>query len=200
MKLDKIKSKLISYSVVLLVFGCGTKENNPSAKQDLSEAPKQKIEFKNSFAGHLYIVGPSIDDLGNLTLDCDCCASHFYFCDDSNFIEVCYCLEEDSILTGKYIVTEDGIKFLYNDKELLIQTEIDAAIDSTKDATVYVERSIQSTKGEIYWRKYSDRFYITSIKEYAEEQDSSMNTYLQWLKNDPKIYKFVKSNMKSIKL
>lgn len=163
-------------------------EANISKKINIeSEKPK----FENTFKSHLYIVGPHLDDQGNLELGCDCCSSQFYFCDSIHFIEVAYCLEADDLLIGEYSVNKDGLTLKYNNKYLSMETNL--VDDST--STKYIHNEEKNNISFVTWKRhYNRRFYNTSNDEVSEQRDSLKSSFIKTINNDKEVSKFLRKN------
>lgn len=190
--------KIVLFSLFLISCSEKPKTNTISSKEIKANSTSQNKEFTNVFKEHFFIVGPNIDDNGNLELGCDCCSSEFYFCDDMNFIEVSYCMEGNDVLSGKYKPLKDGVEFEYNKKRLFIETDWETEIDSLKDKVVYSEVDNPISKEKRFWKKYDRRYYQTSNFDFAEKRDTSIAKHVKWLKEDSKIYDYLKKNIKSL--
>lgn len=96
-----------------------TKENTNTLKAITNNI--SAIERK-SLNGQLYILAPSIDTTACLAFgECDCCASHYAFLDDSTFIATDYCLEGDTYYKGSYQLSSNDITLNFG--ALVIQKE-----------------------------------------------------------------------------
>ena len=180
--------------LLLLFASCQEKKDHK-----ITPVIHQNKIIPNTFKSHFFVTGPGIDEKGNLELGCDCCSSEFYFCDASNFIQVSYCLGGNDVLTGKYKPVENGIEFQYNRKRLFIEIpEWDSEVDSLADKVIYSEVDNRIPKEKIYWKKKDSRFYQTSDFDIAEKQDSSIVNHVKWLKEDTKVYDYLKKNIKPL--
>jgi hypothetical protein len=103
-----MKKIILIFSLLLFVF-CDKKQDIKieNTTSDSLKINSEKPKFENVFENHLYIVGPHLDNNGNLELGCDCCSSEIYFCDSIHFVEIVYCLEVVDLLIGEYSVIKN---------------------------------------------------------------------------------------------
>lgn len=194
-----MKKIILIFSVLLFVF-CGKKEDL-KAKNVISDSLNEKAKsisieskFENIFENHLYIVGPHLDNNGDLELGCDCCSSQIYFCDSIHFIEVVYCLEANDLIIGKYLVRENGLQLKYNKKRLLIENDFENETDSlTQYLPKYTE--IEGNEFKTDWKKLKNtRFYETSNDEVSERSDSLKKSFIEIINEDKEVLKFLRKN------
>jgi hypothetical protein len=110
---------------ITLTFSMACDQNN-STKENTTSVPAQTsniVSFvSKSLNGELYIMAPSIDSTTCLAYgECDCCASHYAFLDDTTFIAVDYCLEGDTYYKGNYEMGNNNIILHFGN--LVIQKE-----------------------------------------------------------------------------
>jgi len=190
-----MKKVILIFSLILFVF-CDKKQDLKT-KNTTSDSLKTIIEkpkFENVFENHLYIIGPHLDNNGDLELGCDCCSSEIYFCDAIHFVEVVYCLEADDLIIGEYSVNENGLQLKYNNKCLSMEYDFENETDSlTHYLPKYTEIEGQGNKTD--WTKLKNtRFYNTSNDEVSEQRDSLKNAFVQTIQNDKEVLKFLRKN------
>lgn len=190
-----MKKTILIFSLILFVF-CNKKEDRKTediTSNSLSSI-SEKSKFENTFENHLYIVGPHLDDNGNLELGCDCCSSQIYFYDSIHFIERAYCLEGDDLLIGKYEINEKGLQLKYLRKTLAIEFG-----DETDSLTLtnpkYTEIAHKGKELKTDWTKLKNtRFYNTTNDEVSELSDSLKNSFVKSIKEDKEVLKFLRKN------
>lgn len=189
-----MKKVILIFSLVFFVF-CDKKEDIKTEKNtsDSLNTIIKKPEFENIFENHLYIVGPHLDNNGDLELGCDCCSSQFYFYDSIHYVEKSYCLEGDCIMFGEYSIDKNGLTLKYNNKYLSMETNFDADIDSS--LTKYFYKEEKNNISIVTWAKHKDiRFYNTSNDEVSERRDSLKSSFIETIQNDKEVLKFLRKN------
>lgn len=187
-----MKKTILIFSLLLFVF-CNKKEDlkTENTTSDSLKAKSEKPKFENIFENHLYIVGPHLDNNGNLELGCDCCSSRFYFYDSIHYVEKAYCLEGDGIMFGEYSIDKDGVTLKYNDKYLSMETTLVG--DST--TTKYFHNEEKNNTSIVTWKKLKNtRFYNTSSGEVSERSDSLKSSFIEVIHNDKEVSKFLRKN------
>lgn len=187
-----MKKIILILGLLLFVF-CNKKEDikTENTTSDSLKAKSDKPKFENIFENHLYIVGPHLDDNGNLELGCDCCSSQFYFYDSIHYVEKAYCLEGDGIMFGEYSIDKDGLTLKYNNKYLSMETSLVA--DST--ITKYFHLEEKNNTSIVTWRKHKDsRFYNTSNNEISERRDSLKSSFIETIHTEKEVAKFLRKN------
>lgn len=186
-----MKKIILVFSLIMFVF-CTQNENQKRERKNSKEEPKLENTFKN----HLYIIGPHLDDFGNLEMGCDCCLSEAYFVDDSKFVFGCYCLEGDDFCIGKYKVTQNGLELYFYGEMLSLEYNLSDEIDTINPNKSKINYKVTQIKNQkTTWTKYKNsRFYKTSDTEFAEESDSLKERFLYRFKNDEQMQKFLRKN------
>lgn len=187
-----MKKIILILGLLLFVF-CDKKQDlkiENTSSENLN-AKTQKPKFENIFKNHLYIVGPHLDNFGNLELGCDCCSSQFYFYDSIHFVEKAYCLEGDGIMFGDYSIDKNGLILKYNNKYLSMETTLIEDSTSTK----YFHKEEKNNTSIVSWTKHKNtRFYNTSNDEVSEQRDSLKNAFIETIHNDKEVLKFLRKN------
>jgi len=186
-----MKKIFLVFSLIMFVF-CTQNENQKTERKNSKEEPK----IENTFKNHLYIIGPHLDDFGNLEMGCDCCLSEAYFVNEDEFIFGCYCLEGDDYGLGKYKVTQKGIELYFYDEMLSLEYDLSDEYDSVNPQKTSINYKItQIKKHKTIWTKYKNsRFYKTSDNEFAEDSDSLKIRFLDRIKNDEQKLNFIRRN------
>lgn len=187
-----MKKVILIFSLMLFVF-CDKRQElkTENITSDSLKTKNEKPKFENIFENHLYIVGPHLDNNGNLELGCDCCSSQIYFCDSIHFVEKAYCLEGDGIMFGEYSINKDGLNLKYNNKYLSLETTLVGDSIVTK----YFHEEEKNNTSIVTWKMHNDvRFYNTSNNEVSERRDSLRNSFIETIHNDKEVLKFLRKN------
>ncbi|MCG2611448.1 hypothetical protein LZZ90_08005 [Flavobacterium sp. SM15] len=182
--------------LLFLVFLVSCNNSNTSKRTNVliknENNQDVKVPLRNDFENQLFITATSLDDNGDLELGCDCCSSNFYFIDKSKFIEVAYCLHEDSYLKGNYEIVKDGVMLRYDQEYLNIETNLEINPDSTETwKNKYIYRKSDG-EGKVSWKKNkSNSIFKTSFGEYARI-DNSKTEFLKRISADSKVKTFLR--------
>jgi hypothetical protein len=124
------------YKYLLIIFcfcaiSCSFFEAN-TATENTQNKPTiitQKLDLSNQSMS----IGPYFNTTKcEIEIECDCCASDLLFIDDKRFVNIAYCVESDSYLTGIYEANDTTITLHFDGKEIIQEYNNDENKDSLK--------------------------------------------------------------------
>lgn len=98
--------------LIVLLFSCNSK-----SEEKISISPKKETSKPKSFnlSGTNYFFGPEFDSKTcEPVAECDCCSWNILFLDAENFITICPCESDESILRGTYKIVNNQVVLSYD--------------------------------------------------------------------------------------
>lgn len=109
------KNNLFYLSFLLWILASCSKER--SSLQFVT--PEFMTNDQDKLSNSIFFIGPELDSAkAEIIADCDCCASHLAFVDDSSFIYEVFCLGGDSYIKGDYVLFGDML-IIRTNKEIV---------------------------------------------------------------------------------
>jgi hypothetical protein len=90
----------------------------------------------NPLMGKVYLFGIDFDENKcDVLAQCDCCAFHLSFIDESQFISTTYCMGDEGYRKGKYKLIDDTLTLIFDNKHVKKEYNWDVEIDTTGSET-----------------------------------------------------------------
>ena len=134
---------LVIASVIL--YSCNSKTEGKTT------APVEKpVQQAISLSGMAYLFAPAFDAkeceaVGN----CDCCTSVVLFIDSKNFITICPCESEESVLRGTYSIIKGKVVLSYDTLRVDRDYNWEADVDTTQTSKPEFSITLNKAKASI---------------------------------------------------
>lgn len=161
---------IILFLMVVLSFSCSNTNNENKSKDSL-------IFSKFKLTGKVYFFGPRFDSIKcEIDAGCDCCSDNILFINDSNFVHISYCMDDDSYYKGKYIIHKDKVILKYDTFEVSKKTNFDND-DEVNQTTPFLITTSKSIFGEKTLKRFDCKKTICFIIGDEEQSYGAIDKY-----------------------
>ena len=160
------------YLMVVLSFSCSNiNENNKNKSKDTPIFSKFKL------TGKVYFFGPRFDSIKcEIDAGCDCCSDNILFINDSNFVHISYCMDDDTYYKGKYIIHKDKVILKYDTIEISKKTNFDSD-NEVNQTTPFIITNSKSIFKEITLKRFDCKKTVCFIIGDKEQSYGALDKY-----------------------